>query len=101
MAQVHHYALTIYQHTNPFDSTDPNIGFWVCVQVSPDGQTVLPNSSPTPVPASFNMANPYADMDSAQAAINTFIAQQQAENARAVAPENNAVDSLVFGPVFV
>jgi len=103
---IKHYAFSIYEHTNS-DSSDPNIGYWVCYQPSLDGIMAVASSVPTPVPAAQLTAagagglNPFSTLAPAQTAVTALIAAVDASNALILSPGSSVSDTLVYGPVYV
>ena len=108
---LQHYALTIWNHVNPNNASDPANGFYVCKQVATYQNGVLaaiPGSTPQPATTAEMSAlvpgssNPFSTQAAAQAVIDAAVAYYASQNKAVVAPGvTGSVDTLVAGPVLV
>ena len=98
---LQHGTVSIYQHTNPGNATDPAIGFWVCFtpQARQAVPTPIPNATLAQLSASY--VNPFATQAAAQTCVNAIAAYYQSQNALVVAPSVNPNDVLVGSPVTI
>jgi hypothetical protein len=107
MSGLKNYLLSVYQHENPGNPSDPGIGFSVYwLPARNDGTTInpLPGAVAQPMPVSEiqnilpGAVNPFATLAGAQEFITAAQAYYAAQNAQVVSP---ATDTLVFGPLAV
>jgi len=102
---LQHYVITVYQHTNAGNPSDPNIGYWLRWQPADNVNgtiTAKPNSVASPVPNNQMAAlvpgssNPFPTLAAAQAVITAAQAYYAAQNAQVA---DVSVDTLVYGPI--
>lgn len=98
--QLPHGSVAIFQHTNPGDSTDPSIGFWICLMPG-GGSKYTPITAAQLNAVSPGTTHPIPTLAAAQNVITQIQAYYAATYNRLVQPGVNGNDVMQGTPITV